>query len=261
MKKRLAAHAAALILAAMPLLAQQAAAPAGPHPKSQKELEALQKVQAAQQSKDWDAELAAITNVLENFANTDFKIQLLNMAMGAAQQKNDLPQIVTWGERLMEADPNDISSRVTLAEATAQHTRDNDLDKAQSIQKINDYAHKAQQLLTAATKPPEGMPEAEWPTYKKQLTSQTYDALAQAAALDKKYPEAIANYKQAIEADPSTSAVSVARMAKAYFEAKQYDEAISTADKVLAMNEASPAVKTFAQQQKDNATKMKGGAK
>ena len=39
--------------------------------------------------------------------------------------------------------------------------------------------------------------------------------LGQANALDKKYPEAIASYKQAAEADPA-AAVSVARMAKAY---------------------------------------------
>jgi tetratricopeptide (TPR) repeat protein len=259
MKSRFVAYATALIFAAMPLLAQQAPAAGGPHPKNKEELAALQKVQAAQQARDWDAELAAITNVLENFANTDFKLQLLNMGLNAAQQKNDLPQIVTWGERLMQADPNDITSRVTLAEATAQHTRDNDLDKAQSIQKINDYAHKALDLLNNA-KAPEGVPEAEWPAYKKQLTSQAYDALGQAAALDKKYPEAIASYKQAADADPS-AAVSVARMAKAYFDNKQYDDAIATADKVLAMNEAQPSVKSFAQAQKDNATKMKGAAK
>jgi tetratricopeptide (TPR) repeat protein len=259
MKSRFVAHATALIFAAMPLLAYQAA-PAGPHPKNKEELAALQKVQAAQQARDWDAELAGITNVLENFSNTDFKLQLLNMALGAAQQKNDLPQIVTWGERLMQADPNDISSRVTLAEATASHTRDNDLDKAQSIQKIRDYAHKALDLLNANPKAPEGIPEAEWPGYKKQVTAQAYDALGQASALEKKYPEAIASYKQAADTDPA-AAVSVARMAKAYFDNKQYDDAITTADKVLAMNDAQPAVKAFAQTQKDNATKMKGAAK
>ncbi len=258
MKKRSVALATALIFAAIPLLARQAAAPAGPRPKTQKEVEALQKVQAAQQAKDWDGELTSITYVLENFAETEFKVQLLNMAMSAAQQKNDLPQIVTWGERLMQADPNDISSRVTLAESTAAHTRDNDLDKAQSIQKINEYAHKAQELLNGNPKPPTGVPDTEWPAYKKQLTSQTYDALGQAAALDKKYPEAVADFKQAADADPSTSAVSVARMAKAYVDNKQYDEAIATADKVLAMSDASPAVKSFAQTQKDNATKLKG---
>ncbi|HEY3936362.1 MAG TPA: tetratricopeptide repeat protein [Bryobacteraceae bacterium] len=256
MNFRFVASAATLILAAFPLLAQAQAAK-GPHPKSQKELEALQKVQAAQQAGNPDAEIAAVTNVLENFADTDFKVQLMNMALAAAGQKNDYAQIVTWGDRVIQADPNDISSRVTLAEATAQHTRENDLDKAQSLQKIQGYANKALELLKTATTPPTGVQEATWPDYKKQLTSQAYDALGQAAALDKKYPEAITNYKSAIDADP-TSPVPSARLAKAYVDSKQYDDAISTADKVLAMNNAPPAVKAFAQQQKDAATKLKG---
>jgi tetratricopeptide (TPR) repeat protein len=258
MKIRLAAQAGALIFAALPLLAYQAAAPAaGPHPKTQKELEALQKVQQAQQAKDWDGELAGITSVLENFADTEFKMQLLNMAMGAAQQKNDFAQMVTWGERLIQADPTDVASRVTLAEATAQHIRENDLDKAQSIQKVDDYANKALELLKGNPKPPAGVPDAEWPSFKAQLTGQAYDALGQAAAIDKKYPDAIANYKQAIAADPNAS-VTMARTAKAYVDSKQYDDAISTADKVLAMNDAPPSVKTYAQQQKDIAAKLKG---
>jgi tetratricopeptide (TPR) repeat protein len=252
----------------MPLLAQQAPAqqgqgaqPApqtqGPHPKSQKELEALQKVQTAQQSGNWDAELAAINNVLENFADTDFKPQLMTMAMAAAGQKNDYAQIVTWGDRLIQADPNDIPARVTLAEATAQHTRENDLDKAQSIKKIDDYANKALDLLKATNAAPVGVPDNLWPDYKKQLTSQSYDAIGQAAALDKKFPEAITAYKSALDAQPN-SPVPSARLAKVYVDAKQYDDAISAADKVLAMNDAPPAVKQFAQQQKDAATKLKG---
>jgi hypothetical protein len=47
-------------------------------------------------------------------------------------------------------------------------------------------------------------------------------------------------------------------LAKAYVGNKQYDEAIATADKVAAMNDAPAVVKQFAQQQKDAATKLKG---
>jgi tetratricopeptide (TPR) repeat protein len=257
MKFRFVAPAATLILAVLPLLAQQPPANKGPHPKSQKELEALQKVQAAQQAGNPDAEIAAINNVLENFADTDFKPQLMNMALAAAGQKNDYAQIMTWGDRVIQIDPNDISARVTLAEATAQHTRENDLDKEQSIKKVDDYANKALELLKTANTPPVGVQEAAWPDFKKQLTSQAYDALGQAAALDKKFPEAITNYKSAIDAQPN-SPVPSARLAKAYVDSKQYDEAISTADKVLAMNDAPAAVKAFAQQQKEAATKLKG---
>jgi tetratricopeptide (TPR) repeat protein len=178
------------------------------------------------------------------------------MAMAAAQQKNDFVQITTWGDRAIQADPKNIEARVTLAEATAQHTREHDLDKADSIKKIDDYANKALELLKTSDTPPTGLPAEQWPQFKKELTAQAYDALGQAAALDKKFPEAIASYKSAVEANPE-SPVANARLAKAYVDNKQYDDAISTADKVLAMNEAPPAVKTFAQQQKENATKLK----
>jgi hypothetical protein len=49
----------------------------------------------------------------------------------------------------------------------------------------------------------------------------------------------------------------MARLAKSYVENKQYDDAVTTADKVLALPDAPAPVKSFAQAQKDNATKLK----
>lgn len=262
MKKRILAYAGALVFAAMPFsaLARQSAPAAQasqPKPKSQKEVDALKKVQAAAQANDAAAELQAINEVLENFADTEYKPMLLQMAMDAAQRQNDYAQTTVWGDRVLQADPNNIPARVMLAEVTAQHTREFDLDKDQSIKKVQDYANKSLDLLKNANTPPAGMPEAQWPDYKKQLTSQSYDALGQAAELQKNYPDAIKAYQSAIDAQP-TNPVPMARLAKAYRENKQYDDAISEANKVLAMNEVPPSVKTFAQTEKDNATKLKG---
>ncbi len=269
MKKQFLAYAGAVILAATPVVVcaaqqpQQGAAPAAqagqPHPKSQKEVDALKKVQTAAQANDAAAELQAINEVLENFSDTQYKPMLLQMAMDAAQRQGDYAQTTVWGDRVLESDPGNIPARVMLAEVTAQHTRENDLDKDQSIKKIEDYSNKSLDLLKATNTPPAGMPEAQWPDYKKQLTSQAYDALGQAAELKKNYPDAVKAFQSAIDAQPNNP-VPMARMAKAYRENKQYDEAITEADKVLAMNDAPPAVKTFAQTEKTNATKLKGGA-
>ncbi len=242
--------APALLLAALPVLGQQ------PKPKTQKEVEALQKVQAAAQAGNYDAELQAINYVLENFADTEYKNMLLDMAVDAAQKKGDYAQTLAFGEQAIQADPNNIITRVTLAEAIAQHTRDNDLDKADKIKKANDYANKALDLLKAANNPPPGISPDTWPAVKKQLTGQAEDALGLTAELDKKYPEAVDDFKSAVAIDPT--AVSQAHLAKGYVENKQYDDAIATADKILAMNDAPPVVKQFAQQQKDAATKLKG---
>ncbi len=232
-------------------------AQAQPKPKSQKETDALQKVQAAAQAQNYDGELQAITYVLENFADTEYKPMLLNMAMDAAQRKGDQAQMTVYGERVIEADPNNIPARVLMAESIAGHVRENDLDKDQSLKKSDDYATKALDLLKTASAPPVGLNADQWPDYKKELTSQAYDALGQSADLRKNYPDAIKNYKSAMEAQP-TNTVTMARLAKAYVDAKQYDDAISTADKVLAVTDVPAAVKQFAQTQKDNATKLKG---
>ena len=269
MRRRLLKYAGAFLLMAVPLAAwpqsqQPAAAPAGsqagPKPKSQKEVDALKKVQAAAQTNDPAAELAAINNVLENFADTEYKPMLLQMAMDAAQRQNDMAQTTLWGDRVIQADPNNIPSRVMLAEVIAQHTRENDLDKEQSLKKVDDYANKALELLKSANSAPPGVVEGQWPEYKKQLTSQAYDSLGQSADLRKNYPDAIKAYQTAIESQPANP-VPLARLSKAYVGNKQYDDAITTADKVLAMNDVPPAVKSFAQTEKEAATKLKGAPK
>ncbi|HZS56242.1 MAG TPA: tetratricopeptide repeat protein [Bryobacteraceae bacterium] len=255
MRLRTFGISAAVLCLALPLAAQNP-----PKPKSQKESDALQKVLQAQQAQNWDGEIQAINNVLENFADTEYKNLLLSMAVDAAQNKGDYAQTIAFGEQAVQADPNNITARVTMAEDIAQHTRENDLDKEQSLKKVDDLANKALDLLKNASTPPPGMNPAAWPDTKKLLTSQSYDALGQAADLRKNYPTAITDFKTAIDTDPSNS-VAVARLAKAYVDNKQYDDGITTADKVLAISDAPAPVKTFAQQQKDIATKLKGAAK
>lgn len=263
MKLTMAACVAAVLFTAMPAMASQkqqpaaaAAAPAGPHPKTQKELEALQKVQTAT---DPDSQLAAISNVLENFTDTDYKPMLISMAMQAAQQKDDPAVVATWTDRALQENPNDIEAHVVIAETTARHTRENDLDKADSIKKIKEHANKALDLLKSATKAPAGFPEAQWPAAKLQLTGQAYDALGQAAAVDKNYAEAVNEYKLGVAADP-TASVAKARLARAYLQNKDYDNCISTADSVINDANAQATVKSFAQSQKDAAVKMKGAS-
>jgi len=240
------------LVAVLPLAAFQAKQP---HAKSKKEQDALMQIQAAAQKNDPAGEIAAINNVLENFADTEFKPQLLNMALGAAEQIGDSAQVLTWAERVITGDPNDVAARVTVAETTAQHMRENDLDKADNVKKVNELAHKALDLIQSGGSIPAGIPDDKWPDYKKELAGRAWAAIAVASTVDKKYPDAIAAYKSALEFFPSS--VVTARLAKAYLENKQYDDAIATADKAIGMPDANPQVKNYAQAQKDAATKLK----
>ena len=265
------AHAMGVMVIAIPLIAgqsqQQQPSPApqqqsqqqqqaqGPKPKSQQEVEALQKVKTALQSQNSDGAIQAVNDVLENFPNTEYKPVLLNIGMQAALQKGDYAQTIIWGDRVIQNNPNDVQARILLAEDIAQHTRENDLDKDQSLHKVDDYANKGLELIKAANNAPEGIPADKWNNYKNQLSGQAYDALGLAADLRKNFPDAVGKFKSAVDTYPNP--VSTAHLAKAYVDNKQYDEAITTADKVLAMNEVPPTVKQYAEQQKAAATKLK----
>jgi tetratricopeptide (TPR) repeat protein len=263
MRFRFPVYTAALALAALTLAAQQAQQPPGqqqgPHPKSQKEVDALKKVQADQQAQNWDAEITDINYVLENFADTEYKNMLLDMAIQAAQNKGDYAQTVAFAEQAVQADPNNVEAYVKLAETIALHTRENDLDKDQSLKKVDTYSNKALDLLKTSATPPAGIPADQWASYKKQLEGQAHDALGMADNVAKKYPESIDQYKAAIDA--YANPIILTHLAKTYIDAKQFDDAIATDDKVLAMSDAPAQVKQFAQQQKDSATKLKGTAK
>jgi len=258
MKLRSAAYATAFFATVIPVFAQQPASV--PKPKSQKEVQALQKVQAAAQQNNPDAEVQAINEVLEQFQDTEYKNMLLTMAMDAEARKGDYEQTIVYGERAVQADPTNIQAYDTLAQDIAQHTRDTDLDKDKSLQKVKDYANKALDLLKNAATAPAGIPAEQWPDVKKDMTAQAHEALGMAAVVEKKYPEAITNLKTASEEGSKPNPVTYARLSQAYNGAKQYDNAIATADKVLATADAPAAAKQFAQQQKDMATKLKGGA-
>jgi tetratricopeptide (TPR) repeat protein len=243
---------AALCAAAWPLAAHQGK-PARVGPKEQ---EALQKVQTAAQAGNYAAELAAITDVLENFADTKFKATLLDYAMDAAERLNDPVQVATWYDRTIASDPNDIPARVIFAEVTAQQIRENDLDKATNVKKVNELAHKALDLIQSGGTTPAAVAADQAESYKKELAGRCLDcdwhdgcggqaARGRGGGLQK-------GFGRVSELDCGGPAI------KAYVDNKQYDDAIAMADKAMAMPDAERAGKIYAQQQKDLATKLKG---
>jgi tetratricopeptide (TPR) repeat protein len=256
MKRTLIAIGGALLLAVAGF-AQQAAAPAaGPKVKTKKELEALQKVQTAT---DPQQRLTAIDNVLENFTDTEYKHLLLDMAIQTAQQINDPAKVEVYSERALKEDPKDVTAQLAVASSTIQNTKEFDLDKDQKLAKAEKYANDAIEALKTAPSPNPQMTDAQWQDSKKQMTAEAYADLGAAAALRKKYDVALTNYKTAADVDPEP--VILVRLANAYNQNKQPDQAITTCDRILAMNDAPPQVKQIAQQEKARAEKSKTGTK
>ncbi|HEX4770206.1 MAG TPA: hypothetical protein VH351_05205 [Bryobacteraceae bacterium] len=264
---------AGLFLAALPIFAYQAAQPQGNQPQgnqpqanqpkiSDAQRQALMKLQTDSQAQKWSDVLTDANGIIENFPDSPYKQNVLYIAFQAAGNSNSYDQLVVWGDRIIQANPNDVFARVQLADAMADHIRENDLDKDQSVQKVNDYAHQALNVLQNATAPPANLPmdPSQWPAMKQDLTNRAYYALGVAADVKKNYADAQKNFNLAVQSDP-TNNFFLTRLLRSYMENKQYDDAIAAAQKALDNPASTPAVKETAEKAKQQATTLKSSAK
>lgn len=240
---------AALALGFSPLWAQK--------PKSQKEQAAIVAVQVAATP---DARIAAIENVLTNFADTEFKIPLLQMAVQSEQQKNDYAQIVFYSERLLKADPKNAFALVTLASETARHTRENDLDKDEQLTKVDKWAKDAIEAAKVMPKLRADVPDAEWEGFKKDMEAQAYEAMGMADMVRKNYDGAATNYKQALAVGSTPNPATMVRLAQVYMNTGKLDNAVFTLDKAINTPNVPDQVKSIAQTMKNDIAKRRPAA-
>jgi tetratricopeptide (TPR) repeat protein len=255
--KTAAALVATIVTAGGLLLAQNVQKQ--PRPKSQKEGEA---VMAIFNAKDPDARIAAAENLLTTYADTEFKAVALQVAAASAQEKNDFPKMVIYAERTLEVDPQNYAAMLMLATGLSQRTREFDLDREEKLAKSDKYATSAIALIQKADKPRPDIPDAQWEMAKKEYTSQAHEALGFSAMLRKKYDVAVTEFKASVETAATPDAATMVRLADAEIEAGKPDDAIALLDKVNAMPDLNPQVKTVAQSEKVKAMQRKsGGAK
>jgi len=225
--------------------------------KTQKEADALQAVMAA---KTPDDQVKAIENVLTNFADTEFKVALLQVAMQAESQKGDFAQTTFYAERLLEADPKNAFAFITLASETARHTREFDLDKEESLAKADKWAKAGIEAAKNLPKPNPAMTDDQLAGLRKDLQSQGYVAMGMAAALRKKNDDAIANFKQAVEVAATPDSTVWIRLGQAYMDSGKLDDAGAAFDKALNDPSATAQIKEIAQAKKAQVAAKKGGS-
>lgn len=241
-----------LLVAAASLAIAQ---PAKQQPKiSKKEAEAFNAIQKA---KTPDEKIAAAENFVTNFADSQFKAVALNDAAEAADQKRDYAKAIFYGERAIEADPTDFDPLLLVSGELAQHTREFDLDKDQKLAKAQKYANQAMAMIPNAVKPASlgKVSDEQWENYKKDSMARVHQDLGLIASVQKKWDVAVTEFKAAVDASSEPDSVIMVRLANAYDQQGKPDEAIAVLDKVLAMPNLNPAVKTFAENEKAQAEK------
>lgn len=248
MSKKLIAVIAAGLLLAGSAFAQKV--------KSKKEGEALMAIQNAT---DVDGRLSAIEKLLTGFADTEFKVVVLEMATELATMKNDPVQITIYAERTLEADPNNLVALTQLAKSTAMGTREFDLDKEEKLTKAEGYAKKVLTLAPTTKKTTAMLTDEQFAARVKDSVSQAHEALAQSALIRKKNDLAIEEYKLALETASMPDPATMVRLGVAYNGMQKYDEAIAILDKAIAASD-NATVKQIAGQEKVKAATAKAAA-
>lgn len=209
--------------------------------KSPKEGEALMAIQNSTTPED---RMAAIENLLTKFADTEFKVIVLEIAADTAQQKNDAVQTVLYCERILEVDSKNLNAIASLAKVTASGIRENDLDKEDKLKRVDELTGQCLKLAPDAKKPNAMLTDDQWVARKNDFTADCHDALAATSILRKKPDAAMAEYKASLglRKDPAT----MVRMAQVLNAQAKYDDSIALLEQVQAIPDVNPVVKQVA---------------
>ena len=256
MKRTITGGLLAMALGAATLCAQNA--PKQPMPKSQGEVDALKAMFGAP---DPDSRIKAADALLSKYADTDFKAIALFFEAASYEQKGDYEKTVAYCEQTLAADPGNYQAMLMMARNIAAHTKEFDLDREEKLARVEKYAKEAETTLQTAAKPNPSLTDDQWTAAKKDLISQSHEALAMAAMARKKYDVAITEFKTAVEGASTPDPATMVRLGAAYNLAGKHDDAVAVLDKVMAMNDVPPQIKQFAQAERVRALQAKGAIK
>jgi tetratricopeptide (TPR) repeat protein len=238
------------------LLAQQPAAPAAgkvPMAKSQAELKAVQALNSAQAPDDV---IKAAEDLLTKFADTEYKEYALTREAQAYKDKRDAVNAQVFGERVLQMNPKSFMTEMLVAEVITPNIKKNDLNHDDEVAKVIHLLNDAIANVQAASKINPQQSDADWESGKKFIVAQAHSDLGTLARVERKWDDAIKEYKLALEGDPDQDAYA-AYLAASYLAAGNSADAIATCDKLLAKPNLNPAIKQYATNVKTQAGSAK----
>jgi hypothetical protein len=208
--------------------------------------------------KDPAAKIAKVDAFVQKFADTQYKSMAYTQAARAAEQMGAGPKVIIYADLAIEADPKGAYEAMLMESAElARSTRENDLDKEDKLGKAEKMAHSGMEIAANAPKPNAQIPDAQWEEIKKEFVGDAHRDLGMVAAVRKKYDVEVAEFKQAVEIPGQPDPATFVRLAAAYNDNKQPDEALAT----LAKMPPTPQIASFVDKEKRRAEALKAAKK
>jgi tetratricopeptide (TPR) repeat protein len=166
----------------------------------------------AMKTTDPNQKAIELEGFLQQYPNSVMKEDALELLMGAYQQANNLPKVIDTAKRVLQANPDNLKALALLTylgRAQAQ--------TPQQLAEAAQYGKQGLQALQTAKKP-EGLSDADWLNFKKQVAPIFYGAVGQNAYASKDYATAQTNLQEAVQANPNDMS-NVYPLAASYLEA------------------------------------------
>ncbi len=197
----------------------------------------------------------AVDKFVTDFPDSEWTGFALQVATISYQAMNDYENMMIYGERTLEADPDNFTVMLAMAAAMAQKTREFDLDKEEKLTRASELANKALGIIENAPRPNPNVTEEMWVSAKSDFKAQAQEALGMVAMVRDNHQEAADHFKQSIDVGSTPSPITKVRLAAAYTELGNYGEAIATLDDVLADSDLHPQIRRIAEDERARAMK------
>jgi tetratricopeptide (TPR) repeat protein len=219
-----------LLLAATSLAAQAQAAPAGQQQPASGAATPDQQKKVIQDPNEGSAYVAAINaadpaqkaqlmeSFLQTYPNSVAKEDGLEFLLKTYQQLNNVAQMKSTAQRLLQVNPSNLTALVVLTYLDHAKAQENGTDAAAALQEAGQFGARCLQAIQTAPKP-DGNTDEQWDATKKSFRVICQGAVGHAALQAKDYPTAQQNLKEVVAAQP-TDVNSIYQLALAYLSPK-----------------------------------------
>lgn len=215
-----------------------------PQFKSQEEIDAFMKVQAAPTAAE---RATAGADFIAKYPKSEAVGLASYMTMLSYQQMNDFDNMLLYGGMVLDSNPAagvKVGTLISLANAIPLRTREFDLDKEEKLGTAEDYAKEAMTLIPTIAKMDPNISDDEWLATKMDFMSQCHEALGTVNLKREDYPEAEASLRKALEMSPNPTPFTMYSLATALSKQGKKEEASEMADRCTAGGGAMSGVGT-----------------
>ena len=205
-----------------------------PQFKSQEEIDAFMLVQSAATVQE---RASAGADFIANYPQSEAVGLASYMTMLSYQQMNDFDNMLLYGEMVLDNNPAagvKTGTLISLANAIPTRTREFDLDKEEKLNKAEDYAKEAMNLIPTIPKMDPNLTDDEWLETKMDFMSQCHEAIGSVMIKRQDYPAAEVSMRKALEMSPSPMPFTMYQLATALSKQGKNEEAAEMADRCTA---------------------------